>query len=79
MKQKITILFVLAFFLFGCGSEKPSVSSSEGDLTIEECAKIGGKIMEDIGCAMEIPQNEMEEMCTNNKMKYSKEFNACIE
>jgi len=35
--------------------------------------------MEGIGCAKEIPQNEMEEMCRNNGMKYSKEFNGCIE
>jgi len=79
MKQKVTILFVFALFLFGCSSEEPSFSSSKGDLTIEECDKIGGNIMEGIGCAKEIPQNEMEEMCRNNGMKYSKEFNGCIE
>ena len=65
----------------GCSTDTDNElnPSAVGDLSSHECAKIGGHIIEGIGCAKDIPIEEMKKMCESNGMKYSLEFNGCIE
>jgi len=79
MKINYAILIVSFTGLIACSENDHSFSSSVGDLSKEECSKLGGRIVEDMGCIQDIPEGEMKRMCENNGMTYSSEFDGCIE
>lgn len=79
MRIKIVVLSICVLSMIGCSQDDKAISSSVEDLSREECSKIGGRIIEGIGCAQDIPKDEMRKMCENNGMKYSPDLNGCIE
>ncbi|MEE9357629.1 hypothetical protein [Candidatus Vondammii sp. HM_W22] len=79
MKTNIAVLYICVFLAAGCSEDNKSNSSEIGDLSSDECSSIGGRIIKGIGCAKDIPTEEMRKMCKNNGMKYSLDLNGCIE
>ncbi|MES9814566.1 MAG: hypothetical protein ABW161_17320 [Candidatus Thiodiazotropha sp.] len=78
MTVRNAIYCLSVLILIGCSGGSDPLSSL-GELSMEECEKIGGSIIEGIGCVKDIPVNEMKAMCENNGMKYVEELNGCIE
>ncbi len=79
MKTNIVALYICVLLTTGCSEDNKSKSSAMGDLSSDECSKMGGRIIEGIGCAQEVPTEEMRKMCENSGMKYSIDLNGCIE
>ena len=77
--MRLSMLGVVVYGIVVAGCFGDSEPSGDAELSSEECARIGGRIVEGIGCAQEIPEDEMRALCENSGMRYEAEFNAGIE